>query len=85
MKHGQIGYVWSVISKTVFKIFLAQILRKLQIWLLQRCGTAENGVWRPKNGKTVKPLIKYGKIGYIWNEISRTIFEIFLAKILRKL
>ena len=33
MKHGQIGYVWSAISKTVFKIFLDQKSRK--IWNFQ--------------------------------------------------
>ena len=33
LKHGQIGYVWSMISKTVFKIFLNQKSRK--IWIFQ--------------------------------------------------
>ena len=32
--HKLIAYVWSEISKTVFKFFLALILRKLQICLL---------------------------------------------------
>ena len=27
MKHGQIAYVWSGISKTVFEIFLPQVLK----------------------------------------------------------
>ena len=38
MKHGQIGYVQSENSKTVFEIFLAQILGKLQIWLFNGVG-----------------------------------------------
>ena len=30
--HSQNAYVWSGISKIMFKNFLAQILRKLQMW-----------------------------------------------------
>ena len=51
MKHGQIAYYWSRISKTVFGIFLPQVLRKL--WILNSVGTAENGVGRPKTATSV--------------------------------
>ena len=51
MKHGQIANYWSRISKTVFGIFLPQVLRKL--WILNSVGTAENGVGRPKTATSV--------------------------------
>ena len=50
MKQGQIGYVWSAISKTVFKIFLDP--KSMKIWIFQNL-LAEDGVGRQKNGKTV--------------------------------
>ena len=43
--YSQNAYVWPAISKTVFKIFLAQILRKLQIYGVNGglAGAAKNG------------------------------------------
>ena len=79
MKHGQIGYVWSAISKTVFKIFLVQKSRK--IWIFQYL-LAENGVGRQK---TAKPLMKHGQFGYVWSAISKTVFKIFLDQKSRKI
>ena len=75
MKHGQFGYVWSAISKTVFKIFLDQKSR--EIWIFQYL-LAENGVGWPK---TAKPLMKHGQIGYVWSAISKTVFKISSPKI----
>ena len=51
MKHGQIGYVWSEISKTVFEIFLAQILRKLQIYFFKGVGLLKTLFYGQKRQK----------------------------------
>ena len=79
MKHSQFGYVWSAISKTVFKFFLDQKSRK--IWIFQYL-MAENGVGRPK---TAKPLMNHGQIGYVWRAISKTVFKNFLVQKSRKM
>ena len=39
--HSYNAYIWSAISKTVFKIFLAQILRKLQVYGVNGGGRQE--------------------------------------------
>ena len=53
--HSYNAYVWSGISKTVFKIFLAQILRKFQIYCIIGGGRQE---WQEtaKNGKNCSKL-----------------------------
>ena len=78
LKHGQISYVWSKISKTISKIFLAQILRKLQIDGIgqqeqnHKCNSARLATLKVK----VKSFKKDSQIGYIWSKISTTVFKI---------
>ena len=76
--HRQNAYIWSEIYKTVFKIFLTQILRKLQIHGVNGDGRQE---WR-KRQKSFK-IHSYN--AYVWSEISKTVFKIVIAQILRKL
>ena len=72
-----ITLLWKI-SKTVWKIFLSQILKKIQIWP----GIAENGVGQPKMART---LMKHSQIGYVWSAISKTVFKIFLDQKSRKI
>ena len=44
--HSYKAYVWYGISKTVFKIFLDQILRKLQIYGVNGGGRQEWRKWQ---------------------------------------
>ena len=70
MKYSQIGIVWSKISKTVFKIFLPQIWRKLsgpkkcQSYVLPRNQLhffnpfTLSPIWTPKVSHWGAPLLK---------------------------
>ena len=66
MKHGKIGYVWKEISKTVFNIFLAEILRKLwhiefvQCIVLPRTDGQSDGRTDGKKNQVIEraPLLK---------------------------
>ena len=71
----QDAYVLSEISKTVFKVFLAQISKKLQIWLINGvCRNTKNGVNPPKTAKLFKI---HGQDAYVLSEISKTVLCFF--------
>ena len=57
--------LWNFSSSNIKKV---TDFTSLTVW------TAENGVWL---AKTAKPLMKHGQIGYVWSEISKTVFDIF--------
>ena len=79
----QNAYVWCEISKTVLNNFLAQILRKLQIfcyWRRWLWKTADGG-WKQQKKTSEIPI----HIAYVGYEISKTVLKIFLTQILRKL
>ena len=77
-------YIWSsqnvhkavVISKNILNIFLALILRKLQIDRL---------IWRVTVKKRRRQFMKWIEQIYVLLEISKNIFNIFLAQVIRKL
>ena len=68
----------SEISKTVFKIFLAQISRKLELVHL----TVSD---RQKRREPAEMFKINKQDAYVLSEISKTVFKIFLAQISRKL
>ena len=78
--HRQDGYVLSEISKTVFRIFLAQISSKLHFNGVE---TAQNGGVNPP--KMAKLFKIHKQDAYVLSEISKTVFKIFLAQISSKL